>query len=490
MHFVKFAFHAKIRCFAIKWYMYSFSVLDIILMPVYIIIMFAIARKIILDHANEPAYEYFLNGLYVKIIGSLALCFIYLFYYQGGDTVNYMGDTRVLMRLANRDLGSFFDIVFNGIDKEKYSVFNNEIGFPQYYHNKTEEWRVIRYTVPFSIMGLGYYIPTSLIVAFLSYLGNFRLYVVFAKEFPHIYKKLALPLLFIPSAAFWGSGILKDTYTFSAIGWFTYGFYMAFIKRENIRSNIVAILLASYIIVGIKPYIFIALLPGSLIWLNFTRLRNIKSTFLRALALPVFVVVLGVGGLVVFNLLGSSLGDKYSSVDKALQTAVVTQQDLKRAEYQGASFDIGNFDPTLSGIASKIPAAITAGLFRPFIWESRNAVMLLSGLENLFFMLFTVRLFFTLGLFGFFKKVGNSPLLIFSLIFSLFFAFSVGLTTSNFGSLVRYKIPCEPFYLGMLFTLYFLKKESLVGEEKKELTIEEREDEFKRLRSKTGFIVK
>lgn len=471
--------------------MYSFSILDIILMPVYIIIMFTIARKIIQDHANEPAYEYFLKGLYLKIIGSLALCLIYLFYYQGGDTINYMSDTRALMRLASKDLGSFFDIVFNGINKERYSVFNGDIGFPQYFHNKTEEWRVIRYTVPFSIMGLGYYIPTSLIVAFLSYLGNFRLYVVFAKEFPHIYKKLALPLLFIPSAAFWGSGILKDTFTFSAIGWFTYGFYMAFIKRENIKGNIVAILLASYIIIGIKPYIFIALLPGSLIWLNFTRLRNIKSAFIRAIALPFFVAVLAFGGLIVFNLLGSSLGDKYSSVDKALQTAVVTQQDLKRAEYQGASFDIGNFDPTLSGIASKIPAAITAGLFRPFIWESRNAVMLLSGLENLFFMGFTIRMIFSLGFFGFFSRIGNNPLLIFSLIFSLFFAFSVGLTTSNFGSLVRYKIPCEPFYLGMLFTLYYLKKDSTVDEAVIEkLTIEQQEDEYKRLRSKTGFIIK
>ncbi len=471
--------------------MYSFSALDIILMPVYIVIMLAIARKIVQDHPNEPAYEYFIKGLYLKIIGSLALCFIYLFYYQGGDTINYMSDARVLMRLASKDLGSFFDILFNGINKEKYSVFNNELGFPQYFHNKTEEWRVIRYTVPFSIMGLGYYIPTSLIVAFLSYLGNFRLFVVFVKEFPDIYKKLALPLLFIPSAAFWGAGILKDTFTFSAIGWYTYGFYMAFIKRENIRNNIVAILLASYVIIGIKPYIFIALLPGSLIWLNFTRLRSIKSAFLRALALPFLVVVLGVGGLVLFNLLGSSLGDKYSSIDKALQTAVVTQQDLKRAEYQGASFDIGNFDPTLAGITSKIPAAVTAGLFRPFIWESRNAVMLLSGLENLFFMGFTIRLFFALGLFGFFKKLGNSPLLIFSLIFSLFFAFSVGLTTSNFGSLVRYKIPCEPFYLGMLFALYYIKKDSPVNEEViEELTIEQQEDKFKRLRSKTGFIVK
>jgi len=84
--------------------------------------MFTIARKIIQDHANEPAYEYFLKGLYLKIIGSLALCLIYLFYYQGGDTINYMSDTRALMRLASKDLGSFL-ILFLMVLIKKGTLF-------------------------------------------------------------------------------------------------------------------------------------------------------------------------------------------------------------------------------------------------------------------------------------------------------------------------------------------------------------------------------
>jgi hypothetical protein len=211
------------------------------------------------------------------------------------------------------------------------------------------------------------------------------------------------------------------------------------------------------------------------------------------LVTPLLFVVLGGGGVFIMSQLGTKL-DKYSSVDKALETAVVTQKDLKRAEYLGASFDIGEFEPTLAGISSKIPVAIMAGLFRPYIWEARNPVMLLSGLENLIFLGLTFRLLFSLGPFGFFKRVGSSPLLIFSLIFSLFFAFSVGLTTSNFGSLVRYKIPCEPFYLGMLFTLMYLKKEDIAdykAEAESSVAIEEEErDKFKRNRSNTGFIVK
>jgi hypothetical protein len=475
--------------------MYNISVLDFILTPIYIIVLMIFARNVTEKNiATNPAYKYYQNGLYFKFFGAFGLCMIYLFYYKDqGDTTNYMYDASILLNIASRDFNSFTDILFNGLTAKSYSVFNMNTGFPAYFWNKKIEWVVTRFTTPFALAGLKLYIPTSIVLAYVSYLGNWRLYLVFVDTFPKIYEKLAIPLLFIPSCVFWGAGILKDTYTYSAMGWFVYGFYFAFIKRQNYGRNILSIILASWIIISIKPYIFIALLPGALIWLNFDRLKNIKSTFVRVLVTPLLFVVLGGGGVFIMSQLGTKL-DKYSSVDKALETAVVTQKDLKRAEYLGASFDIGEFEPTLAGISSKIPVAIMAGLFRPYIWEARNPVMLLSGLENLIFLGLTFRLLFSLGPFGFFKRVGSSPLLIFSLIFSLFFAFSVGLTTSNFGSLVRYKIPCEPFYLGMLFTLMYLKKEDIAdykAEAESSVAIEEEErDKFKRNRSNTGFIVK
>lgn len=480
--------------------MYEIGFIEVILTPIYILVLLALGRRRFEKYKEtQPAYEFFMQGLYLKMFGAVSLCLVYLYYYKGGDTINYMESARTVARLGAQKPGVFLDILFNGMNKEMYSHFNNAIGYPVYYYTKIEEWRVIRYSMPFCLLGFNFYIPASIILAYVSYLGNFRLYLVFAEVFPKIYQKLAIPILFIPSTVFWGSGILKDTYTYSAVGWLIYGFYHAFIRRENIRNNLISIVLASIVILGIKPYIFIALLPGALIWLNFERLQSIRSTFLRTITMPVLLLGFGGGGLIIMTQLGASFGDKYSSVDKALQTAVVTQRDLKRAEYQGASFDIGEFDPTLGGIASKIPAAITAGLFRPFIWEARNPVMLISGLENLLFLGLTLRLFFSIGIFGFFGRIARSPLLIFALIFSLFFAFAVGLSTSNFGSLVRYKIPCEPFYLGMLFVLLYTDKddflnryerEELEEAEREEKEKQEKKDKLKNLRSDTGFIVK
>ncbi|MEP2024099.1 MAG: hypothetical protein ABJI85_05525, partial [Reichenbachiella sp.] len=41
----------------------------------------------------------------------------------------------------------------------------------------------------------------------------------------------------------------------------------------------------------------------------------------------------------------------------------------------------------------------------------------------------------------------NDPIVLYCLTFSLLFAFAVGVSTYNFGTLMRYKIPVIPFYL-------------------------------------------
>jgi hypothetical protein len=69
-------------------------------------------------------------------------------------------------------------------------------------------------------------------------------------------------------------------------------------------------------------------------------------------------------------------------------------------------------------------------------------------------MLFTIYIVFKTGLIKFFKLVSSDPLIMYCFLFSCVFALFVGASTLNFGSLVRYKIPCMPFYLISLFLIY------------------------------------
>lgn len=164
--------------------------------------------------------------------------------------------------------------------------------------------------------------------------------------------------------------------------------------------------------------------------------------------------VIGYGLL---SLLGNRLG-KFS-IEKMLVTASVTQKDLKQDYYHGSSFDIGDFEPTIGGMLGKAPAAMMVGLFRPFLWEARNPVMLASGLENFSFLLMALGV--GVGALFDFRKftrtLMDNPFLIFLLSYSILFSLLVGLSTSNFGALVRFKIPFLPFFVcALLLMNYFL----------------------------------
>ncbi|MBP6432779.1 MAG: hypothetical protein KA319_13525, partial [Ferruginibacter sp.] len=102
---------------------------------------------------------------------------------------------------------------------------------------------------------------------------------------------------------------------------------------------------------------------------------------------------------------------------------------------------------SLTSLAKVAPAAVIATFYRPFLWESRSISTLLSSFESLFFMFFTLSVLKKYGIKHFISCCRKEPVVIYSLLFSLLFALFVGATTRNFGSLVRYKIPCLPFYL-------------------------------------------
>ena len=236
-------------------------------------------------------------------------------------------------------------------------------------------------------------------------------------------------------------------------------------KKKSYKKNIFFIILSSVLLIWIKPYIFFALLPGSILWFGGIQLERVDNNLIKSLSTPFLITFSLVCGYLMLNLMSGFLGDY--SLDNVLDKAVTTQMDLKSEHYQGSAFDIGDFDPTISGILNKMPAAINAALFRPYVWETYNITMFLSGIENLIMLGFTIYLLIKLKIYNLFRLMFRHRILFFTVYFSLFFSFSVGLTTSNFGSLVRYKIPAIPFYVISLIIISSSYKELLEEEAKK-----------------------
>jgi hypothetical protein len=438
--------------------MQYFSFWDIFFVPLYILIAWYVSRRISQKKIDQnPGYGYYHWGLLYKIGGAIALCLIYIFYYGIGDTIGYYSSAVALNNLMFEDFGAYLSILSNNLTPENFSVFNETTGWPGYYRDPNS-FAVPRFTSVIMLFTTGSFLQVSVLTAIITYTGIWRLYLMFTDMYPANYKLLAIAVLFIPSVAFWGSGILKDSYTISAAGWVVYSFYMIFFKRKKVFSNLLFMLISIYVIISIKAYIFFALLGGILIWIGFHYLNKLKTPFFRLLILPIVVsMLLGLGQYIVFNI-GDYLGSYYSSMDALLEKAIITQDDLTRDYYGNNSFDIGELTPELASIVAKFPIATIAGLYRPFLIEVRNPVMLLSALENTALMLLLLWVLYKVGIRRFVAIMFEKPVLLFAMGFTLLFAFSVGLTTANFGALVRYKIPLLPFYVATLFTIYFIDK--------------------------------
>jgi len=184
-------------------------------------------------------------------------------------------------------------------------------------------------------------------------------------------------------------------------------------------------------------------------------------------------MVLVVGGIVaflIFGLLNSQLG-KYE-LSGLIEQAAIIQQDLSREIYGQNSFDIGEIDGTFTGMLSKAPMAISASLFRPFIWEIKNPVMLLSGLENTAILIMVIFMLIKIKPRMLIRIIINQPIIVFSLFFSMILAYSIGISTANFGALVRYKIPLIPYFVSSILVIQYFYKLGDVREMKKEMSLD------------------
>ena len=418
---------------------------------------------------DHEEYIYFTPGLIAKIFGGLLITFIYLFYYRGGDTLTYFRSAKTLSNLFVKSPVTYFSILSGHLTPENWSYFDANTGYPMYYR---DHWAfaVVRITSIFLFFSAKSLLGTVVLLSTVSYIGIWKLFRFIYKEFPQLKNQIAIAILFFPSVIFWGSGILKDTYTLAASAFSFMALYSIIVYKKKIWLNLFILFIAAYIILSMKPYIFFVQFAVFIIVFVYIQIKKVKTVFLRFIVFPFVTIGIFVIGIIAFSSLSEISGQFYSSFNDVLTAASVKQNDLTQAYYGGNSFNIGYFKPTLQGVLSKFFPAVNAGIFRPYLWESNNIVMLISGVETFILLLFSFWVFINLLrilLFRGFRWIihffFSHPLVVYSFFFSIFFAFLVGLTTANFGALVRYKIPFLPYFLLLLFILnYYIKKAGIV----------------------------
>jgi hypothetical protein len=179
----------------------------------------------------------------------------------------------------------------------------------------------------------------------------------------------------------------------------------------------------------------------------------IRDVVLRVLIAPILI------GLSFFSTYYSAVkigeGDRRYAIENISKTAQVTAYDIRfhTGKDAGSGYTLGELDGSFNSMIKLAPQAINVSLFRPYLWEVNNPLMLLSGMESLVFLILTLILVFKYRLSA--LKSLRNPDISFSFVFSLIFAFAVGVSSFNFGTLSRYKIPLLPFYaVALVLTFY------------------------------------
>ncbi len=400
---------------------------------------------------SNPIYKWYLPGLFIKVFGGIALVLVYVFYYDGGDVIAYYYNSKVIVNKLYSDPEVGLQFLIGKNDPESFSLFRYDTGVPFWYlYKNPQSWAVSRFSVPFVITGLGYILPATIILNIVAFIGPWKFTKTLVKLYPNFERNIVVAFLFFPSCVFWGSGLMKDSFTFSATLWILASVLQIAKFNNKVLINLLIIVIGSYIIINLKPYILVALLTALPILFLLTFINRIRIRFIRYISVPLISLAVVAGGLYLFSILSSALG-MYGSMEEAFEKIVISREDFINNElYSSNYFDIGAVEPTLSSILSKSHLALLYGLFSPFPWNVNSAVMLLSAAESLLILFLFLKMILLIMFKRRSKLITNDNVVFSFLIFVIFFTIFVGVSTANFGAMVRYRIPAYPLFLFIL----------------------------------------
>ena len=429
--------------------------------PIWLLIIYAGAFVVKRKLSDQIIGKYFIPSLTVRLIGAVSVGLIYQYYYNGGDTFNFFtyGSQYIWEAWKESPLKAIKLIFAGGQHYPDTFNYSSQI----WYYRDLPSYFVVRIVAVLDLLTFHTYSATACLFATISFIGLWAMFKSFYQLYPYLHKSLAIAILFIPSVVFWGSGIMKDTLTLTAVAFITHVFIQIFYYQKRDLWLILVAVLSFYVIYSIKIYILLCLIPALAIWYFVLNINKLQSTLIKLMVAPFAIVLALTFSYFAINEISKD-HDRYA-IGKLSRTAEVTAKWITYVSQLegGSGYILGDFDYSTAGMIRKFPLAINVTLFRPYLWEVNNPVMLLAAVESLVLLIFTIFVLLRVRL-NFFRVVFANPLVLFSLLFAISFAFAVGFSTYNFGSLVRYKIPLIPLYLSaMTIILYENKRRNLAA---------------------------
>ena len=303
----------------------------------------------------------------------------------------------------------------------------------------------------------GYLYVQSLIIALVGFFCKYLIYCSFSLFFnPKLHRYVLWATMLLPSAVFWTSGMLKEPMAMIGMGPLVYG-SICLVLRRGYLKGIALVLLGGGIVSIFKAYILFPWLLAMLIgffWQSQISSPSKKKSIYQPVYL-LLIVAMALGGIVLLGELFPRYS--FSSISKEIgNLQVIGQRTSGGSNYMVSSAPARDSSTQLL----MLPLGLFFSLFRPFIFEARNAALLLNALETTFFLFLWGRLLFVQGIRRTVRLILGTPGIMGGLLFVVLFGAVVGIATTNIGTLSRYRIPMMPFYVSILLLLSYAPKMS------------------------------
>jgi hypothetical protein len=231
----------------------------------------------------------------------------------------------------------------------------------------------------------------------------------------------------IPSFIYWTSGLHKDGLIFVGFSLITYHLYFGFKERSFPLYRLSLILLGLLLVLVLRNFLIIPLIPAVFAWVLATKLRY-KPIFVFSGTYFLFIVLFFTA--------------RYVHPKLDFPEAVVLKQQEFLSLGGNSAVAVQKLKPSFSSFIAQAPQAFTLSTLRPYPSDVRHLLSLAAAAEiNLLLLLFIVFLVW--------RKDGNhlSPFILFCLFFSFSVLMTVGYSVNVLGAIVRYRSLVFPFLL-------------------------------------------
>lgn len=379
---------------------------------VFIYLLYRFTRKKVLLSLPELA-----GAFLFKVAMGCLYGYIYLHFYNGDDTwVYHRYGLEDLEKLKHETLHYFTEL----LPAESFAWAGGGFwhGLGVYIHTLENDGIIKILSIANIFSGGNYYINV-VFFNFILFWGHYWLFSLFVQEFPDKRKPLLLLFFFFPPLVFWLSGIRGDGLVLFFLA-LTLVHFRKWLYEQKNRSVVWGVLAATGVLIY-RSQVLLILIPVLMAW-------YISVKFNRG-AIPTYLAVLGIGGVLFF-------ASAWISPSKNLPQVIVQKQQSFMA-LQGTRFQLDSLQPSVTGFARVLPQAVSHTFVRPYIWEAKGALQLMTAAEIIVCWLLVLAAIIKKEMHW--RQVLKKPLILFCLGFGITLYIFIGFTVPFPGAIVRYK---------------------------------------------------